>query len=214
MFGGMTVGDVVGVARLDTTEYYVVLADGVQRIGQVAAELIRFTVAQSRREVPTVAAGLIAAARTVDPLPVGSFPATVRPVDHPFVCARWTANPADGRADSAVLVGYSPLQTRGADAVALAQSDGAGPLIDNVVMPPSRSAYVRATGITGGSAGPRYLVSGAGVLFGIPDDDTATALGLSTAPAPAPWPMLALLPRGPELSKQNASIMRDGVAPT
>jgi len=37
-------------------------------------------------------------------------------------------------------------------------------------------------------------------------------LGLAGAPVPAPWPILARLPRGPELSKDAASIVRDSVS--
>lgn len=215
VLSGLTVGDVVRVARVDTVEYYIVLAEGVQRIGQVAAELIRFTVAQTHREVRTVPADLIAAVPAVEVLPVGSFPSAVRPADHPVVCAQWTADPAAGSADVAVLVGDSPLQRPENRSMALVQSDGAGPHVDTVVMPPGRSAYVRATGITGGGGGSVFLVNDAGVVFGIADDNAAAALGLSTAaPAPAPWPLLAVLPRGPELSKAAASVMRDGVGPS
>ena len=45
---GFPVGTVVRIARAAAEEYYVVLARGVQRIGQVAADLIRFTDSQGR----------------------------------------------------------------------------------------------------------------------------------------------------------------------
>ena len=72
----------------------------------------------------------------------------------------------------------------------------------------------RAAAIVGddGSAGPRYLVSDMGVVYGIHDDDVATHLGLTGPPAPAPWPILAALPRGPELSAEAASVVRDGLS--
>ena len=44
------------------------------------------------------------------------------------------------------------------------------------------------------------------------DEDTAKGLGLTGAPVPAPWPVLARLPRGPELSKDAASVARDSIA--
>jgi hypothetical protein len=70
-------------------------------------------------------------------------------------------------------------------------------------------------GVTGEGAatGARYFVDNSGVLFGIRDEDAAERLGLS-GPVPAPWPLLAHLPRGPELSVQTASVRRDGVGPT
>ena len=44
------------------------------------------------------------------------------------------------------------------------------------------------------------------------DDDAAHDLGLQTEAVPVPWPMLAVLPSGPELSRANASVARDVVA--
>ena len=91
--------------------------------------------------------------------------------------------------------------------VALAQADGPGPALDAVYVPPGANAYVRA----GDNAGTRYLITDTGARFAIHDDDAAHALGLDDA-CPAPWPLLTLLPAGPELSRQNASIARDAVA--
>jgi Type VII secretion system ESX-1, transport TM domain B len=96
--------------------------------------------------------------------------------------------------------------------VPLAQADGAGPNVDSVWVPHGRSAYVRSTGITGGSEGSLYLVTDSGVLFGVHDEDAAKVLGLSAPAVRAPWPVLALLPRGPELSIQAASVARDTIA--
>ena len=42
---------------------------------------------------------------------------------------------------------------------------------------------------------------------------TARALGVTSSPVPAPWPVLARLPRGPELSRAAASVTRDAVGP-
>ena len=61
-------------------------------------------------------------------------------------------------------------------------------------------------------AGPLYLVTDSGVLFGIRDEDTAKLLGLQGDPVAAPWPVLSRLPRGPELSRDSALVARDSVA--
>ena len=42
LVGSRTVGSVLRVARAGTEEYYVVLRDGLQRIGGLTADLIRF----------------------------------------------------------------------------------------------------------------------------------------------------------------------------
>ncbi len=46
---GVPIGAVMGLTRAGSTEYYVALADGVQRVGEVAADLIRFTYSTATR---------------------------------------------------------------------------------------------------------------------------------------------------------------------
>ncbi|BCP33690.1 type VII secretion protein EccB [Mycobacterium intracellulare] len=180
---GFRVGSVLRVTRADGDEYYAVLADGVQRIGQVAADLMRFSSSQGTVSPITVAPAAIRAAPVVAELPVAGFPdrAPTLPEAAGTLCASW----AGGRA----------------------QADGRGPALDAAYVPTGRSAYVRA----GDKAGTRYLIVDTGVRFAIPDDDAAHDLGLS-GPTPAPWSILTLLPAGPELSRRGASIARDAVA--
>jgi hypothetical protein len=112
-----------------------------------------------------------------------------------------------------VLTGNS-LPVDGISAVTLAQADRDGPSVDSVAVPQGRSVYVRSSGVTGdgASAGALYFVDDSGVVFGLRDEETAKHLGLTGAPVPAPWPVLAQLPRGPELSKEAASVARDSIA--
>jgi type VII secretion protein EccB len=208
---GFTVGAVVRVIRAQAKEYYVVLADGVQRIGEVTADLIRFRDSQRGREIITVEPDVIGAVPMVDDLPVTTFPERADVADDVVVCGQWW--PAGAGANSDLLLADS-LPLGGGSRVNLVQADGKGPNVDGVVIASGRSAYVRATGIDGGSAGALYLVNDSGIVFGIHDEDAAKRLGLSGAPAPAPWPVLARLPRGPELSVQAASVVRDSVGPT
>ena len=77
---GFTVGTVVRITRAAAAEHYVVLADGVQRIGEVAADLIRMAVSHSDREIATVAPDAIGASPTVNVLPVGTFPPRGAPI--------------------------------------------------------------------------------------------------------------------------------------
>jgi type VII secretion protein EccB len=208
---GFLVGSVVRVARAAAEEYYVVLAQGVQRIGQVAADLIRFTDSQDARDIVTVAPDVIGAAPTLDTLRVASFPENGGVSNDAIVCVQWRLGPAG--ANTAVMMGNS-LPVDGANPVTLAQADSDGPSVDGVSIPQGRSAYVRSIGIggDGASAGALYFVNDSGVVFGLRDEDTAKHLGLTGTPVPAPWPVLARLPRGPELSKDAASIARDSVA--
>lgn len=209
---GFSVGTVLRMSQADSTEYYVVLGDGVQRIGAVAADLIRLTYAAGTREMPTVEPGVIGTVPVVDDLPVGRFPDRGGVADEPVLCTRWMWSSTADSAETAVLVGDSlPADS----AATLAQADGAGIQIDRAHLPRGRAAYVRATGVTGAGArtGALYYVDGSGVVFGVHDEDAAKRLGLTAAPVPAPWPVLAKLPRGPELSVAAASIVRDSLGP-
>lgn len=201
---GHSVGAVVVLPRPGADEHYVVLADGVQRIGEVSADLIRFTVAQPAGDVPAVTADALAAARIIATLPTADVPERLALADPAMVCVRWAA---DGR--TVLVDGGSAVGSAGI--VELAQADGAGPNVDAVGMPAGRSAYLRPVGVTGagGSAEPRLLMTDAGVVFGVPDDETAGYLGIAEPPTPAPWPMLARLPRGPELDRGRASALWD-----
>lgn len=216
--GGIAVGTVVRVARAESAEFYVVLAGGVQRIGEVAADLIRFALPGRFDEVPTVAPSAIAATRVVTGLALEHLPIrSAVPVGADSgnsVCANWRHDTSQ-RSNTIVLTGNSAARDLQASALVLGQADGDGPNVDGVVIPAGHSAYVRSVGILGdgGGGGTRFLVNDEGVVFAIRDDDAASHLGLVGPPAAAPWPVLARLPRGPELSAAAASIVRDAVSP-
>jgi type VII secretion protein EccB len=206
---GFPVGAVLRIARGDGDEYYVVLAAGVQRIGQVAADLLRFANSQGTANTIAVAPDAIRTAGIVNTLPVAGFPDRA-PIldggDGNIWCAAFKAAPS-GESDITFLAGNGLPVPAGQVPVTLSQADGRGPALDAVYLPPGRSANVRGNG----HAGTRYLVTDTGVRFAIHNDDAAHDLGLP-APIPAPWPVLEALPSGPELSRQNASVARDSVA--
>lgn len=210
VLGVLTVGTVVRVVRAGPAEFYVVLADGLQRIGRVAADVIRFSVAQSDGEPPVVPADVVADIPVADSLAVARFPERVLPRGLAVVCARW--DPRQAGTDTNTTV--SMADSLSGATVQLAQADGAGSNIDRVRIPVGRSALIQAGGVVRGATvgGPLYLLNDLGVLFGIRDAETAEHLGLGAGAVPAPWPMLAMLPRGPELNGDAASVVRD-VAP-
>ncbi|SEH92707.1 type VII secretion protein EccB [Mycolicibacterium rutilum] len=212
---GIRVGTVIRVARAGAAELHVVLATGVQRIGEVAADLIRFSQSHGSREIVTVEPGVLGGVPTVDTLPVALFPARPGTVTEPVVCARWRWSDETGAPDTAVTTARA-IPLHGATPVRLAQADESGARVDQVTVTPGHSALVRAAGVSGDGArtGTRYLLTEEGVLYGVRDDEAAERLGLSAPPVPAPWPLLAHLPRGPELSVPEASIARDTAGPT
>ena len=216
ILGGYPVGSVLRVPRVNAEpdsppDYFVVLATGVQRIGEVAADLIRYTDSRVGEQIPTVAPDAVGALPVLDTLPVASFPERAGVIDVPVVCANWRADPAGGDSATAVLLGDSvPVINR---PVALAQADAGGPAVDAVSVPEGRSVFARSVALTGGgqSAAPQFLVTDAGVRYGIRDSEAAGSLGLTGAAQPAPWPVLSVLPPGPELSRSAASAVRDGL---
>ena len=208
---GLRVGTVVLVTRVDANDYFVVLADGIQRIGEVAADLIRIADSQGSREVASVSPDTVRDAPVVDSLPVSTFPRRAgTPVGAgggEMLCAQWVP---DGPKTTLWVGDSLPLSS---NPMELVQADAEGPNVDNVVMPPGRSAHVRATALTGhgGETGPFYLVTDSGVLFGVHDENTGKLLGVQDDPVSAPWPVLSRLPRGPELSRDSALVARDSV---
>lgn len=205
----LRIGAVIRVPRAEAWEHYVVLGTGVQRIGMVAADLIRFTQPQHAHGIVTVEPGIIGTVPVVGELPVGHFPDRAHPIDDPVVCGRWSWSAS---AKSVVTETITVDAVSDVPAVRLAQADDDGTAIDGFAMSGGRSAYVRAVGVSGDGArtGTLFLVNDAGVVFGIRDEETARRLGLTGDPVPAPWPLLARLPRGPELSVDAASVARDG----
>jgi type VII secretion protein EccB len=209
---GFPVGSVLRVARTGGDEYYVVLRDGVQHVGQLAADLVRFTTSQGTRTAISVAPDVIRATPAVTRLPVSGFPdrAQTSAIAHgATLCVSWTPA-ASGSAEISFSVGGLPVPV-GQQPVPLTQADGEGPAVDAVYLPPGRTAYARATGLSGSNtrAGTRYLIGDTGVRFAVHDDDAAHDLGLPDTMVPAPWPVLAKLPAGPELSRANASVAQD-----
>lgn len=194
------IGTVLRVVRTATPEYYVVLPGGFQRIGRLAADLIRFTDPDADAEIATAPPELIARSPLVDALPVGAYP------DQPpeligidDICATWQS----GR--TGVAVGAHLVERPGA--VTLAGADGDGPGVDIVRIPRGRSLDV-----TDVHASTRYLITGAGVRFPV-DDSAVAALELADVPAPAPWAIVRALPVGPELNRDAALVGRDVVVP-
>ncbi len=131
---GFRVGTVLRITRGDGDEYYVVLVAGVQRINQVAADVLRFSDAQGSANVLTVAPDVIRGAAIVDTLPLSSFPDRVpdRASDDgaTTVCASWAAGPSN---DVAFLVGRGLPVPAGQVPVTLSQADGGGPALATAV---------------------------------------------------------------------------------
>jgi len=210
-------------------QLYVALREGLQPISPATADIIRYGNPQPSiaADPAAISPALLSAVPIVHSLGVDHYPtATPRLVDadpDSVVCMSWQRTGPAADATSRLLVGHRLPLPEDARPVSLATSDGSGPGLDSVYLKPGTGEYVQATGDEPGSRakGQLFYVSDLGLRFHIQDALTATALGLvgtkepsgaTETPLSAPWPVLSLLPSGPELSQQAALIAHDGIA--
>jgi len=201
---GESVGDVITTDGADgAARHHLVLADGLQEVGPVAAELIRYG---GGRQLRLGAERIAGVPGTQDPLALGHLPATVPEVraDPDVLCVRWSAPESGGaRAQTAVLAGRElPVPDSHRTAIP-AQTEAT---VRAVHLPAGAGVFVRLHGT--GAEGGTVVVTDTGVRHGVPTD-AVEALGLGAEPVFAPWPMLALLPAGPDLRTHDALVVRD-----
>ncbi|MFI6870170.1 type VII secretion protein EccB [Nocardia sp. NPDC050406] len=227
------VGGIIRLSSLgdsEAVEHYVVLADGVQRVSEFTAELIRNDDSQGMSQPKSVPPDLLDGIPVVHSLPTDDFPTTkpkiVSAEQNPVACIEWTkagraglqqSDAAEGPADRAsvsILVGTRLPLPESAVPVSLATADNTGNRIDSVYVRPTTGEFVRVTGVEPGS--PRrdslFYVADNGVRYGVPDLDTADVLGLGRSPHLAPWAIVGQLVPGPTLDKREALVSHDSVA--
>lgn len=223
------IGSIVKTVDSRGQQLYVVLRDGLQPISAATADIIRYGEADAARaSAREIAPAVVAGVPIVHRLPVDHYPTVspqiVAPNSAPVLCMGWQRTNAAVPATVRLIVGHKLPAPAGAEAVRLATTDGSGPGLDSVYMTPGSGEYVQATGVEPGSqsTGPLFYLSDTGLRYHIKDLPTADALGVvgvkapgqqSAAPQMAPWPVLSLLPPGPELSQEAALVAHDGVAP-
>ena len=138
------------------------------------------------------------------------------------VCMAWERANSAAAATVRLLAGHRLPIPDGAQPVGLATGDGNGPGLDSVYVRPGTGEFVQASGCEtdSRSVGQLFYVSDTGVRYHIKDLPTANALGVTGVHEPrsdvdvpqlAPWPVLALLPAGPELSQDAALVSHDGM---
>jgi type VII secretion protein EccB len=222
------VGSIVRTVDSRGEQLYVVLRDGVQPVSAATADIIRYGDAQpSAAEPQTISPALISDVPQVDTLRVGHYPDAapefVRTEPDRVLCMAWRRGNADAEATTELLVGHRLPLPADAEPVRLATADGNGPGLDSVYLKPGTGEYVQATGGEPDSRalGQLFYISDLGLRFHIKDLPTAAALGVvgvqqpsadDEVPQAAPWPVLSLLPAGPQLSQEAALIAHDGMA--
>lgn len=223
------VGSIVTSVDSRGEQLYVVLREGLQPISAATADIIRYSEsgAASSGQASQIAPAVLARVPTVHRLPVDHYPSASPRIiwanPDNVVCMGWQRSNNDAHAETRLLVGHRLPTADGAQLVRLAGADGSGPGLDFVYLTPGAGEYVQATGgdPDSRSTGQLFYVSDTGVRYHIKDLPTAEALGLTgvkaadgagNAPQRAPWPVLELLPSGPELSQEAALVAHDGMA--
>lgn len=214
------VGAVVATPQVGgQTAYSVVLADGIQAISPVVAQVLQ----NAGASAPVVAGTVLAKLPVVTSLDLSAFPpAPPHVVDsalNSVACWQWLKVSGESAASTSVMTGtrIPVAQGRADQVVELVKGPESAVQADRVFLGPGFANYVVSTGsaVSSSTAESLWWVSESGVRFGIPrEDDTLRALGLdpkSFGPSPAPWLVLRLLAQGPVLSRADALVRHNSL---
>jgi type VII secretion protein EccB len=224
------VGSVIRATETSGDRLFVVLADGIQPVTPATADIIRYGDPNADREPESVSPAVLTGLPQVERLAVAHYPTRtprLAALDAaPVVCFGWARGNTEGTATTDLLLGRRlPIPDR-AGTVPLATADGSGPALDAVYLKPGTGEYVRGVGgdPDASAMGQLFYVSDTGQRYHVEDSGAAGALGVrgvddpqqpqgdATLPQLAPWPVLSLLPPGPELSQEAALMAHDGMA--
>jgi type VII secretion protein EccB len=205
--------------------YYAVLPDGLQPISPVLAALLRNTNSYGLSQPPRLGADEVAKLPVSKSLDTNRFPdqriSLVDAARDPLTCAHWS-KPAGASTSSLTLLSGSALPVPEALHTEDLVGGGAGGVATRVAMAPGTGYFTQTVGQNAASppAGSLFWISDTGVRYGIDNEagasghaKTAEVLGLSPPPTPVPWSALSLFAPGPTLSRADALLAHDGLAP-
>ena len=221
-------GSQVGAVLQDQTatggsHFYVLLAEGVQKITSFVADLLRSANSYGSTAPRVVSPDVLVNIPEVTPLPVDYYPTGrlnfVDPSANPTTCVGWEKASTDPQARVAVYNGRGlPVPASMDNRIVHLVRDDRDPasvVANQVLVLPGAANFVTSTSgvITAYTRESLFWVSDNGVRFGIDaDESTLRALGLDPATAvQAPWPLLRTFAAGPPLSRQAALLARDTV---
>lgn len=205
--------------------FYVLLANGVQKVTPFVADLLRTADSHGATAPQLIAPDMLVRIPDVDSLNVDFYPTGrlnfVDPAASPVTCVSWTKGGTDRQAIVTVFTGRGLPTPDAMDAriVSLVR-DSRGP--DSVeaqqtLVLPDAANFVASTG--GGAVGDTreslFWVSPQGVRYGIErDPETLSALAIDPDSAvQAPWPMLRAFAAGPAINRAESLLARDSFAP-
>ena len=215
-----------------TVRYYAVLPDGLQPISPVLAAILRNTNSYGLDQPPRIGADQVAKLPVSRMLDTTRYPdqqiVVVDAAKNPVTCAYWS-KPAGAATSSLSLLSGSVLPVpdgvRTVDLVG-GGSQGNGSTATRVALAPGTGYFTQTVGAGAAApaAGSLFWVSDTGVRYGIDNEaengpgaaghgKTVEALGLSAPAVPIPWSVLSLFATGPALSRADALLAHDGLAP-
>jgi len=227
------IGAVVESHGLDATSansmlYYAVLPDGLQAISPVLAAVLRNSNSYGLDQPPRLSADQVAKLPVSRMLDTTRFPdqriSLVDAARDPVTCAHWS-KPAGATTNSLTLLTGSALPVSEAVHTEDLVGAGTGGTASRVAMAPGTGYFTATVGQNAASpaAGSLFWISDTGVRFGIDNEanqggvngpaKTVEVLGLNPPPTPIPWSVLSLFAPGPTLSRADALLAHDGLAP-
>jgi type VII secretion protein EccB len=211
----------------DTVQYYAVLPDGLQPISPVLAAILRNSNSYGIQQPPRLGADEIAKLPVSRMLDAARYPdqqvSLVDAARDPVTCAYWS-KPAGAATSSLSLLSGSALPVP--DAVHTLDLVGSANGAARVALVPGTGYFTQTVGggASAPAAGSLFWVSDTGVRYGIDTEaengpgaaghgKTIEALGLTPPAVPIPWSMVSLFATGPTLSRADALLAHDGLAP-
>src|ERR1700759_4455864 len=213
------VGTVIVTPQISGPQQYsVVLADAVQTVTAVVAQILQNAGTPAGNAPVVVAPSSLAKMPVVNGLDLSAYPDGPLKVqdirDNPATCWWWEKTNGEERARVQVISGPTiPVKASDSEkVVSLVKSDGSGREADRVFFGPDYGNWVEVTGNDPASSTSESLwwLTSSGVRFGVDNSRAArAALGLTSQPSPAPWVALRLLAPGPALSRADALVRHD-----
>lgn len=203
--------------------FYVLLANGVQKITGFVADLLRTADSHGSTAPALITPDKLINIPVVDVLNVNFYPtAKLKFVDtatNPVTCVAWQKQSSDPQATVGVLTGRGLPVPIGMDSrlVRLVRNDRDPNSVeaDQTLMLPGAANFVATTSSVAASNSREslYWVSPQGVRYGIQwEQRTLQALGLDPGRAvQAPWPIVRTFAAGPAISRDNALLARDTI---
>ena len=227
MADGAVIGSVLSVRDLGqpTAEetLYVLLRDGVQRISPFVASLLRSANSFGDVAPIQVAPDKLAPVPVVDTLPVSFYPATrlrlVNTAVNATTCLAWSKGATDRAAEVTILSGQGlPIPLGAADNRLVRLPKGVrDPESVQVYISPGATNLVMTTSAapSASSREAMWWISDQGVRYGIElSDEAFNALDVSPDRSQqAPWPLIRAFAPGPALTRADAMVQHDTLAP-